>query len=230
MKLHDHALEQVPPSRARRTADDAAPAASVHPRSLAALKLATDACRECPIGQYATQAVVGNGPRGAVLMLVGEQPGDREDRAGQAFVGPAGQLLDRALLAAGIDRKSVFVTNAVKHFKFELRGKRRLHKTPGQREAAACAHWLSDEIALIQPAHFVALGATAARSLLGRATPVLKNRGQWLAREDGREVLVTLHPSALLRLHAADFKAAYGAFVHDLEQAARRAGRRDKAE
>ncbi|WP_332824402.1 UdgX family uracil-DNA binding protein [Ramlibacter sp.] len=185
------------------------------------LKAATMACRECPIGYIATQSVVGEGKPKPRLMLVGEQPGDQEDLAGKPFVGPAGKLLDRALQAADIPRDQVFVTNAVKHFKFELRGKRRIHKSPTQREIAACQHWLEDEIALVRPGALVALGASAARSLLGRATPVLANRGQWLPRPDGMQVLVTLHPSALLRVDPEDREAAFEAFVADLRQAQR---------
>jgi uracil-DNA glycosylase family protein len=179
------------------------------------------ACRECPIGEFATQSVTGEGRLKARLMLVGEQPGDKEDLDGHPFVGPAGQLLARALEAAGIPREQTFVSNAVKHFKYELRGKRRIHKSPTQREVAACHHWLEDEIALVQPKALVALGATAARSLLGRAVPVTAERGHWLPRADGREVLVTLHPSALLRIDAEDRDAAFEAFVADLRQAQR---------
>lgn len=187
--------------------------------SLDALKAATMACRECPIGEYATQSVVGEGDARARLMLVGEQPGDQEDRQGHPFVGPAGRLLGRALEQAGIPHEAVFVSNAVKHFKFELRGKRRIHKTPTQREAAACMHWLEDEIALVRPLAIVALGATAARSLMGRAVPVMAARGRWLEREDGRQVLVTLHPSALLRVLPEDREAAFAAFTADLKKA-----------
>jgi probable DNA metabolism protein len=185
-------------------------------RSLSKLREATNHCRECPIGACATQSVCGEGPLQARLMFVGEQPGDQEDLQGRPFVGPAGQLLDRALDELGIARGQVFVSNAVKHFKFELRGKRRIHKTPTQREAAACQHWLDDEIAMVQPGLLVALGATAARSLLGRPVPVLANRGQLFEREDGRKVLVTLHPSALLRLPAHEREAAYAAWLADL--------------
>ena len=185
------------------------------------LKAATMACRECPIGFIATQSVIGEGRLKARLMLVGEQPGDQEDLAGHPFVGPAGKLLSRALEAAGIPREQTFVSNAVKHFKFELRGKRRIHKSPTQREIAACHHWLEDEIALVRPAALVALGASAARSLFGRATPVLANRGQWLPRPDGLQVLVTLHPSALLRVDPEGREAAIEAFVQDLRQAQR---------
>jgi uracil-DNA glycosylase len=189
--------------------------------SLAVLQAATMACRECPIGEIATQSVIGEGRLKAKLMLVGEQPGDQEDLQGHPFVGPAGKLLARALEAAGIPREQTFVSNAVKHFKFELRGKRRIHKSPTQREIAACHHWLEDEIALVKPGALVALGSSAARSLLGRAVPVLANRGQWLARDDGLQVLVTLHPSALLRVDAEDRDAAFEAFVADLRQAQR---------
>lgn len=191
-------------------------------RSLDQLKGATMACRECPIGEFATQSVTGEGDPHGKLMLVGEQPGDQEDLQGHPFVGPAGKLLARALEAAGIPREQTFVSNAVKHFKFELRGKRRIHKSPTQREAAACLHWLEDEIALVQPVALVALGATAARSLLGRAVPVTAERGQWLPRPDGRQVLVTLHPSALLRVFDSEAReAAFEAFVRDLRQARR---------
>jgi DNA polymerase len=186
--------------------------------SLEALKAATMACRECPIGEFATQSVIGEGNRRARLMLVGEQPGDQEDLQGHPFIGPAGKLLARALEAAGIPTAETFVSNAVKHFKFELRGKRRIHKSPTQREAAACLHWLEDEIALVQPRALVALGATAARSLLGRAVPVMAERGHWLPRPDGREVLVTLHPSALLRV-TDDREAAFADYVRDFKQA-----------
>ncbi|HTQ36088.1 MAG TPA: UdgX family uracil-DNA binding protein [Steroidobacteraceae bacterium] len=193
------------------------------PRSLEALRAATMACRECPIGAHATQSVIGEGPRRAPLMLVGEQPGDQEDLQGHPFVGPAGRLLDRALAAAGIERAAVFVTNAVKHFKFVPRGKRRMHKSPSQREAAACLHWLEDEIALVKPAAIVALGAHAARSLVGAAVAVTRLRGRWMVRADGVPVLITLHPSALLRIREAGGRtAAFTAFVRDLRGALQR--------
>jgi uracil-DNA glycosylase len=191
------------------------------PRTLAQLKAATMACRECPIGEYATQSVTGEGKLKARLMLVGEQPGDQEDLQGHPFIGPAGKLLARALEAAGIPKEQTFVSNAVKHFKFELRGKRRIHKSPTQREIAACHHWLEDEIALVKPGALVALGASAARSLLGHAVPVTVNRGQWLPRPDGLQVLVTLHPSALLRVDSEEREPAFEAFVADLRQAQR---------
>jgi uracil-DNA glycosylase len=189
-------------------------------RSLGALRKATMACRECPIGARATQSVIGEGPLSARLMLVGEQPGDQEDRQGRPFVGPAGGLLERALAAAGIRRDEVFITNAVKHFKYELRGKRRIHKTPAQQEAAACAHWLEDEIALVRPAAIVALGARAAWTLTGGPIAVTKMRGQWVPRTDGIAVLITLHPSALLRIREPEERdAAFMAFVQDLRVA-----------
>ncbi|HSV45297.1 MAG TPA: UdgX family uracil-DNA binding protein [Ramlibacter sp.] len=187
--------------------------------SLDELKTATMRCRECPIGEFATQSVIGEGRLKAPLMLVGEQPGDQEDLQGHPFVGPAGRLLDRALEALGLPRDQVFVSNAVKHFKYELRGKRRIHKSPSQREAAACLHWLEDEIALVRPRALVALGATAARSLLGRPVAVMAERGQWLARADGLQVLVTVHPSALLRVPPEERDEAFADFVRDLKQA-----------
>jgi DNA polymerase len=205
---------RIEPAVAAVPLHPAAPRASPE---LAALSDATNRCRECPIGAGATQSVVGEGRLGAQLMLVGEQPGDQEDLQGRPFVGPAGQLLDRALASLGWPREAVFVTNAVKHFKYELRGKRRIHKTPAQREAAACLHWLEAEIALVRPAALVALGATAARALLGRPIAVMSERGHWLQREaDTREVLVTLHPSALLRVRPPERDAAFALWVRDL--------------
>jgi uracil-DNA glycosylase len=188
-------------------------------QSLDQLKAATMACRECPIGEFATQSVIGEGHPKARLMLVGEQPGDQEDLQGHPFVGPAGRMLGRALEEAGVPKDQCFVSNAVKHFKFELRGKRRIHKTPTQREAAACLHWLEDEIALVRPEAVVALGSTAARSLLGRAVPVMGERGKWLPRLDGLPVLVTVHPSSLLRVPSEDRDAAFALFVKDLAKA-----------
>jgi len=176
-------------------------------------------CRECPLGEYATQTVFGEGPLGVALMLVGEQPGDREDIEGKPFVGPAGRLLDRAIDDLGWHRSGLYVTNAVKHFKFELRGKRRIHKTPGQRELLACLHWLESEIATVRPGAIVALGATAARALMGRPIKVLTERGKWLQRSDGLRVLVTLHPSALLRGDPAEQAQAYQAWLADLAHA-----------
>ena len=188
-------------------------------RTLQALREAAAACRDCPLGEAATQVVFGVGAPRARLMLVGEQPGDKEDLAGQPFVGPAGGVLRRAMAQLGWPAEAVYITNAVKHFSFTLRGKRRMHKTPTQREANACLQWLEREIATVQPAAIVALGATAARQLLGAPVPVLRDRGQWFTRTDGIPVLITLHPSALLRGDRAQFEAAYAAWVADLARA-----------
>ncbi len=188
---------------------------------LEALRQAAAGCRECPLGEPATRTVWGEGKPHAKLMLVGEQPGDREDIEGRPFVGPAGRMLDRALETLGWRRDALYVTNAVKHFKFEMRGKRRMHKSPGQREAMACLHWLEGEIATVKPAAIVALGAVAARSVMGRPVSVMKERGTWLEREDGIPVLITLHPSALLRGDRQQLEAAFEAWVEDLRKATR---------
>jgi uracil-DNA glycosylase family protein len=188
--------------------------------SLSALRAAENECRRCPLYKNATQAVPGQGPRTASMMLVGEQPGDQEDKAGLPFVGPAGRVLDRALAEAGIDRKRVFVTNAVKHFKFEMRGKRRLHKRPNAYEIDRCRWWFDLERAIVKPAVIVALGATAARSLLGRPTTIGKVRGQALPLDDGATAFATVHPSALLRIKdEADKRQQYRSFVDDLRVA-----------
>ena len=212
-------IEQDPSDLSRRRPDPPVTPGGDKPRSLSALREALDRCRECPIGENATQAVPGEGPKHARLMFVGEQPGDREDLQSRPFVGPAGQLFSRALAELRIERRDVYISNAVKHFKFELRGKRRIHKTPAQEEAAACLHWLETEIALVDPKALVALGATAARQLLGFAIAVTRSRGQWLERADGRRVLITLHPSALLRMEPEDKDTAYAAWLADLRQA-----------
>lgn len=189
------------------------------PRAIEALRQATNACRECPLGANATQSVMGEGPIHAVLMVVGEQPGDKEDLTGHPFVGPAGRLFDRAVAELGWHRSRLYITNAVKHFKFEFRGKRRMHKTPAQREIDACHHWLEEEIARVKPRAFLALGATAARSLLQRPVAVMRERGQWHDGPNGRRVLVTLHPSALLRGAPAAREAAWTAWLQDLSVA-----------
>jgi len=179
------------------------------------------ACRACPLWKNATQTVFGEGPSHAPIMLVGEQPGDKEDLAGHPFVGPAGQMLDRALEEAGIDRSKVYVTNAVKHFKFLPRGKFRLHQKPTTPEIKACRPWYERELAAVRPELVVALGATAAQSVLGKITPVNKNRGRLIDLEQGRKALVTVHPSYLLRLPDEDAKAReYDRFVEDLKIAA----------
>jgi probable DNA metabolism protein len=178
-------------------------------------------CRACPLWKDATQTVFGEGPQHAQVMLVGEQPGDKEDLAGKPFVGPAGQMLDRALEEAGIDRSKVYVTNAVKHFKFLARGKFRLHQKPNTSEIRACRQWYERELSSIKPALVVAMGATAAQSVFGKITPINKNRGRLIDLEDGTRTLVTVHPSYLLRLPDADARAQeYGRFVTDLKIAA----------
>ena len=191
-------------------------------KSLAELAKAENACTRCPLYKDATQAVPGEGRRHAHLMLVGEQPGDKEDLAGKPFVGPAGRVLDSALADAGIPRDETFVTNAVKHFKFEPRGKRRLHKKPNAYEIDRCHWWTEQERAIVKPELIVALGATAARSLMGRTVTITKVRGEAHALSDGTQLLVTIHPSALLRMQEeAEKRAAYAAFVKDLKVAAR---------
>jgi DNA polymerase len=178
-------------------------------------------CRACPLWKNATQTVFGEGPAHAQALLVGEQPGDKEDLTGKPFVGPAGQMLDRALTEAGIDRKKVYVTNAVKHFKFVPRGKIRLHQKPTTAEIRACRQWYERELAAIKPALVVAMGATAAQSVFGKMTPINKTRGRLIDLDDGIKALVTVHPSYLLRLPDADSKAReYDRFVGDLKVAA----------
>ena len=179
------------------------------------------ACRACPLWENATQTVFGEGSPHAKLVLVGEQPGDKEDLAGHPFVGPAGQMLDRALEEAGIDRKTTYVTNAVKHFKYVPRGKIRLHQKPNTLEIRACRQWYERELAAIRPELVVALGATAAQSVFGKITQINKNRGRLIELGQGFKILVTVHPSYLLRLPDAQAKAReYARFVDDLKIAA----------
>jgi uracil-DNA glycosylase family protein len=190
--------------------------------SLGKLAQAEANCRRCPLYRDATQAVPGEGPKRATLMLVGEQPGDKEDLAGKPFVGPAGRILDQALADAGIDRKATFVTNAVKHFKHEMRGKRRLHKRPNNYEIERCKIWLDDERRLVKPKAIIALGVTAARSLTGKTVTISKLRGRPLDLADGTRLFITVHPSALLRIEDDDDKRqAYRQFVADLKSAAK---------
>jgi uracil-DNA glycosylase len=185
-------------------------------------------CRRCPLWRNATQTVFGEGPASARMMLVGEQPGDREDLAGRPFIGPAGQILDQALAAAGIDRAKVYITNAVKHFKNEPRGKRRLHKKPGASEIEACRWWLDQEIALVRPRMTVALGATAAAALMRRHVTIGRIRGQAIESESGH-LWITVHPSYLLRLpDEASRQREFARFVKDLGGAKAFAGSRGK--
>jgi DNA polymerase len=183
------------------------------------------ACRACPLWRDATQTVFGEGPPGASIMLVGEQPGDREDEQGQPFVGPAGRVLDQALQEARIERSALYATNAVKHFKYRQRGKRRIHQRPSVGEMTACRPWLEAELELISPRVVVALGATAAHALVGRATPIAANRGQPLEGALFSPVLVTAHPSSVLRERDRDTRhAALQAIGEDLRLAAQLAG------
>jgi DNA polymerase len=190
--------------------------------ALEALREDEARCTRCPLYKSATQVVPGEGRLRAPLMMVGEQPGDKEDLAGRPFVGPAGRILDEGLEGAGIARTDVFVTNAVKHFKHEMRGKRRLHKRPNAYEIDRCKWWLDQERGIVRPRAIVALGATAARSLFGRVITISKVRGQALELADRTTVFVTIHPSALLRIEdAADKRRQFLAFVADLRKAAK---------
>jgi uracil-DNA glycosylase len=196
----------------------AAPYIPVHP-TLERLQTAAKGCDGCDLFRYATQTVFGEGPKNARIVMVGEQPGDQEDLGGHPFVGPAGKLLDRALEEAEVDRRLVYVTNAVKHFKFEPRGKRRIHQKPTGVEITACRPWLEAELAVIKPEVVVCLGATAAQSLMGRAFRVTKDRGVFFPYERAKWLMATVHPSALLRMPEPDKRhREYEAFVADLRQ------------
>jgi DNA polymerase len=186
-------------------------------KSIKALRDEAKSCQDCPLWANATQTVFGAGDPHARVMLVGEQPGDEEDRKGLPFVGPAGRLLDRALDAAGVVREQLYVTNAVKHFKWQLRGKRRLHKTPAQREIDACHQWLQGEIAAVEPRVICCLGSTAAKAVIGKDFKVSIERGRFVASPAAPYVFATLHPSALLRLRdEAEKEEAFKHFVGDL--------------
>ncbi len=192
-------------------------------RTLPALVKAAAHCEGCPLFAHATQTVFGEGPADARIIMVGEQPGDREDVEGKPFVGPAGLLLDRALAEAKIDRSAVYVTNAVKHFKWTPRGKRRLHAKPTAREMNACRPWLEAELETIEPEVLVCLGATAAQSLLGRGFRITKQHGAWVESNWARWTMATYHPSALLRAPDEDARRLmYGEFVDDLRVIARK--------
>ncbi|MER9334479.1 UdgX family uracil-DNA binding protein [Mesorhizobium sp. M0293] len=203
-------------ARAEPTADEAKAS------SITELREAAKSCRRCPLWRDATQTVFGEGPDDAQVVFVGEQPGDQEDLAGKPFVGPAGRVFDAILDDAGVDRQKVYVTNAVKHFKFEPRGKRRIHSKPNAGEIQACRWWIDQEFDLIKPNIAVALGATAATSLLGKAVPVMKMRGQVIEREDGLRVFVTIHPSLILRIREpADKQAERDRFLDDMRKVKR---------
>jgi len=189
-------------------------------KALAAAREEAAHCTMCPLYKHATQTVFGEGPAHAELMLVGEQPGDKEDLAGKPFVGPAGGILNKALAEAGIDRSKTFVTNAVKHFKFTPRGKIRLHQKPTTAEIRACNPWLQRERAIVRPKLVVAMGATAVQGVFGKAMPIGKSRGHVLALDDGSSALITVHPSYLLRVLEPDKEREYAAFVKDLKTAA----------
>ena len=189
------------------------------------LRRQAEACTACPLYRHATQTVFGEGDPHAAIVLVGEQPGDEEDRAGRPFVGPAGRLLDRALTRAGLDRSALYVTNAVKHFKWakdKAGGKRRIHERPSPDEVEACRPWLEQELWLIRPEVVVCLGVTAARSVLKRRITISGSRGETLTSPEGYRTLVTIHPSAILRIPVpADREAEEQRFIDDLRRAAR---------
>lgn len=201
-------------------ADDWKPAPVPETSSLTTLAKAARSCTACPLYKRATQTVFGEGPKNARLMLVGEQPGDQEDLAGKPFVGPAGKLLDRALEEAGINRDEVYVTNTVKHFKWEPRGKRRIHQKPNSREIVACRPWLEAELRIVRPKLLVCLGATAAQSIFGPAFRVTRERGKVLESEIAPRVLATVHPSSLLRQPDEESRRReFAHFVADLRAA-----------
>lgn len=204
----------------RRTLDSATALIPPDP-TLDDLREAAAHCQACPLWQSGTQTVFGEGERGAAALFVGEQPGDQEDRVGKPFVGPAGQLLDRALQAAEIDRTKVYVTNAVKHFKWIAKGSRRIHQSPNKGEVTACHPWLEAEITLIKPPVIVCLGAVAARALLGETFRVTRQRGQFVSSPYAPWVMATIHPSAILRIPEEEARdAAFLHLVADLKQAA----------
>jgi DNA polymerase len=205
---------------ARAQADKSAALFLPQEMTLPALRESAAGCKGCDLWQLGTQTVFGEGPKSAPVMLVGEQPGDREDRAGKPFVGPAGRLLDKALAEAGIDRSATYLTNAVKHFKWQARGKRRIHQKPTWAEITACRPWLEAELAAVQPRVLILLGATAAQSLLGRQFRVTQNRRKVIESELAESVTATIHPSAILRGEPDRREAEFAAFVDDLRFAA----------
>jgi len=201
-------MHTEPPARHTR-AEMRKPDAEESPEitSLADARAAIQGCRRCPLYEYATQAVFGEGPQAAEVMFVGEQPGDQEDLAGKPFVGPAGQMFDRVLETIGLDRRRTYVTNSVKHFKFAPRGKRRIHQKPNAGEISACRFWLELEREFVRPKLIVAMGATAVHALTGKTASITSLRGKKLELPGGAALLVTVHPSYLLRIPEADRKA-----------------------
>ncbi|HET6545989.1 MAG TPA: UdgX family uracil-DNA binding protein [Rhodanobacteraceae bacterium] len=207
-----------PPGTSRRPDG---PGAAAHRSTIAELRNQARRCHACSLWKPATQTVFGEGPQDARILVLGEQPGDQEDRSGHPFVGPAGKLLDRALAEAGIDRDTLYLTNTVKHFKFEPRGKRRLHQRANAAEQAACRQWLEAELASIRPRRILCLGAMAAQAIFGRGFHLMKERGQWRTIAPGVRAMATVHPSYVLRVRGAEERAdAYAEFARDL--AARR--------
>jgi uracil-DNA glycosylase family protein len=191
--------------------------------TLVKLREAAQHCEGCDLFRAATQAVMGQGPKSARVVMVGEQPGDKEDRAGKPFVGPAGEILDRAMEDAGLVRDEIFLTNAVKHFRFEERGKRRIHKTPSTAEVVACTPWLEAELKLVKPELIVCLGAVAAKAVIGKSHRLLQERGKFFPHPMAANVTATVHPSSILRAPDSEQReAAYAAFVHDLAAVAKR--------
>jgi probable DNA metabolism protein len=213
---------EAPPTAPRKATGFVVPASTASRGSLLALREQAQTCQRCPLFCNATQTVFGEGPDTAPVVFVGEQPGDQEDLMGRPFVGPAGQLFDKAAVEAGIDRSRAYVTNAVKHFKFEPRGKRRIHKRPDNNEVEHCRWWLDRELELIQPRLVVALGGTAARALTGKDVRITEMRGKTIDYRGGPSILFTVHPSYLLRLPDEQARRAeYARFVHDLSQVAK---------
>src|SRR5881296_3538988 len=208
-----------------KTDEYARPATPPDTSNLTEVRDASRECTACHLYQRATQTVFGEGPKKATIMLVGEQPGDYEDVAGKPFVGPAGKILDRALKEAGIDRDEVYVTNTVKHFKWEPRGKRRIHQKPNSREIAACRPWLEAELRIVRPGLLVCLGSTAAQAIFGPAFRVTRERGKVLSSKFAPRVLATVHPSSLLRQPDEESRQReYKRFVADLRAAVKAAG------
>ena len=196
------------------------PAPAPETSSLTTLREAAAHCTACPLYKHATQTVFGEGKKNASFMLVGEQPGDQEDLAGKPFVGPAGQILNRALEEAGIDRNAVYITNAVKHFKWEARGKRRIHQKPSSRDIAACRPWVEAELRIVRPKVLICLGSTAAQAIFGPAFRVTRERGKLLESELASRVVATVHPASLLRQpDEASRHREYSLFVNDLRAA-----------